>query len=125
MGLRERPRCRSQECVLLISDPPGSKAMQIDTGMHREELLHEAMFVHVQAKDSHPLLARCRHMQYHAQGEAHLARRRWGRDDDQIRTLPSSDEGVEILHTRGNASHLAPLWGSQHFYPPKSPLRIE
>src|SRR6266699_6818653 len=87
--------------------------MQMNASMHREELLHDVVLVHVQAKESHPLLARCRHMQCHAQGETHLAHRRWGCDDDQVCTLPSSDEGIEILHTRRNASHLAPLaWGA-------------
>src|SRR6266567_8671635 len=87
--------------------------MQIDTGTHRKESLHNVVFVHVQAKESNPmLLARC-HMQCHAQGETHLAHRRRGCDDDQVCTLPSSDEGIEILHTRRNASHLAPLaWGA-------------
>ncbi len=66
------------------------------------------MLVHFQAKESNPVLVGRCHMQSHAQGEAHLTHRRRGRDDDQVRTLPSSGEGIEILQTRGNASHLAP-----------------
>src|SRR6266851_5191773 len=83
--------------------------MQINPSTHREELLHDVVLVHIQAQESNPmLLARCR-MQCHAHGQVHLTRRRRGCDDDQIRPLPSSDEGIEILHTRGNASHLASL----------------
>ncbi len=114
MGIQERPGRRSHERALLIRDPSRSQAMQVNPRMYREQMLHEAMFVHIQAKESYPLLALCRHMYCNAQGEAHLVCRRRGCDDDQVCTLPSSDEGIEIMQTRGNASHLFPLCVESH-----------
>jgi len=83
--------------------------MQINTCTHREETLHDVVLVHGQAKESNPALIGCCYMQCHAQSKTHLARRRRGSDDDQICTLQSFYEGIEILESRGNASHLSPL----------------
>jgi len=83
--------------------------MQINTCTHREETLYEMVLVHGQAKESNPALIGCCYMQCHAQSKTHLARRRRGSDDDQICTLQSFYEGIEILESRGNASHLSPL----------------
>jgi|SRR5215472_1741448 len=62
-GLGKGPRRSNHLGALLISDPPHSQAMQIDTGTQREESVHNMMLVHVQAQESNPMSVRKSHMQ--------------------------------------------------------------